>query len=309
MQANRFFSIVMPVYNQGKYLASSVESVLAQSHRNWELILVNDGSTDSSLRLIDDFVRRDARIRGIHQGNSGAAVARNRGIAAANSEWITYLDSDDVWFPDTLQTYSDHLDRHPSSQFLYGFAHQLCGNQVTKCVGEFQTQPGGTRELFCRSFLRMLAVCHHRSCWEKCEGFDPALRSCEDYDLFLRMSLHCRLVPIGKATGLRRRHDTNLSKPSGRSQQTEAAMLSRFARQYPDVIDDALAAKRVGQVSARAARCYFHERNYAQALWMADIAQGYLPSIRTRMLSWVCQGILHLTPSSRPASAKPQAAF
>ena len=93
----KFFSIVIPVYNVEKYLNQCVDSVLAQSFGDFELLLVDDGSKDSSPRICDDYAKKDSRIRVIHKENGGASDARNYGIRAAEGTYLMFLDSDDYW--------------------------------------------------------------------------------------------------------------------------------------------------------------------------------------------------------------------
>jgi GT2 family glycosyltransferase len=286
MRCHPLFSVIMAVYNHEAYLKQAVESVLGQTYTHWELLLIDDGSTDGSPALIDEFARRDLRIRAIHQENAGAAAARNRGLISSRGDWIAYLDSDDLWFPSTLQSYVDHLEQHPQAQFLFGSVHRLVDGQTTSTSAEHQDRPVGTKELFQRAFLRTLAVSHHRELLRKAGGFNPTLRWCEDYELFLRMSLHSPLEPIGRATGLRRRHTQNLSQRSGLSQQAEAEMLHHFALRHPERINPLILAKRLGQVYARAARCFFREGDYTQSLVMGHRALEWQSSWRVRFLCW-----------------------
>jgi len=97
-------SVIMPVYNVEKYLPTMVDSVLAQTYRDFELIMVDDGSTDGSGALCDDYAARDARVRVIHKENGGVSTARNTGIEAARGEYIYFADSDDYLYPETLET-------------------------------------------------------------------------------------------------------------------------------------------------------------------------------------------------------------
>jgi glycosyltransferase involved in cell wall biosynthesis len=96
-----YFSIVIPVYNKAAFLKATLDSVLAQSFTDFELILVNDGSTDDSAKVIAGF--KDDRIKYFEKENGGASTARNFGIAQATSRYITFLDADDYWYPDFLQ--------------------------------------------------------------------------------------------------------------------------------------------------------------------------------------------------------------
>ena len=95
-------SIIMPSYNTGRYIAESIRSVLAQTYTLWELIIVDDCSTDDTHEVVKTF--NDSRIRFIkNEKNCGAALTRNRAIREANGEWIAFLDSDDLWAPDKLE--------------------------------------------------------------------------------------------------------------------------------------------------------------------------------------------------------------
>ncbi len=97
-------SVIMPNYNGEKFLAETIESVLAQTYSDWELLIVDDCSTDGSVALIQGFAEKDARIRlFVQEKNSGAAAARNRALSEAQGKWIAFLDSDDIWLPEKLE--------------------------------------------------------------------------------------------------------------------------------------------------------------------------------------------------------------
>ena len=88
-------SIIVPVYNVEKYLSICIESILAQAYTNYELLLINDGSTDNSGKVCDEYALRDSRIRVFHKNNGGVSSARNLGLSKARGKWITFIDSDD----------------------------------------------------------------------------------------------------------------------------------------------------------------------------------------------------------------------
>ncbi|KYZ67495.1 glycosyltransferase family 2 protein [Bacillus sp. GZT] len=97
-------SIIMPNYNSIKFIRKTIESVIDQSYHNWELIVIDDGSNDGSLQVIEEFQRTDKRIKlEVLDKNSGAAIARNTGINMANGRYIAFLDSDDLWVPRKLE--------------------------------------------------------------------------------------------------------------------------------------------------------------------------------------------------------------
>ena len=100
---NDLISVIVPVYKVEEYLTACVESVLAQTYQNFELVLVDDGSPDHCPRMCDEFASRDSRIRVIHKENGGLSSARNAGIDVAKGEYLAFLDSDDLWTPMFLE--------------------------------------------------------------------------------------------------------------------------------------------------------------------------------------------------------------
>ncbi len=110
MTEQPLISIIMPVYNGRKYLAQCLDSIVGQSYRRWQLIIVDDGSTDGSATLMDDYARRDERITVVHQPNSGPAAARNNGLARAEGQYVTFVDCDDWIAADMYETMVNAMD-------------------------------------------------------------------------------------------------------------------------------------------------------------------------------------------------------
>lgn len=120
------FSIVVPVYNVAPYLRDCLDGILAQTFADWECICVDDGSTDNSGTILDEYAKRDDRFRSVHQPNAGEGPARNRGLAHAHGEWVLFLDGDDILHPDALERLSlairegDDLVRFEFHRFVDG---------------------------------------------------------------------------------------------------------------------------------------------------------------------------------------------
>ena len=113
-------SIVVPVFNRAKVVGETIESVLAQDYTNWELIMVDDNSTDNSLEVLESYSRRDGRVRIVPRkpGSSGAPACRNTGLENAKGDWILFLDSDDLLVPGTLSGRVQYLIEHPGLDFI-----------------------------------------------------------------------------------------------------------------------------------------------------------------------------------------------
>lgn len=104
-------SIVIPVYNAEKYLRACLDSVLAQTYKNWEAICVNDGSSDNSAKILEEYAAKDARFHIINQPNSGVSTARNTGLQQTTGKYLMYLDSDDIWHPQTLEILQNVMEK------------------------------------------------------------------------------------------------------------------------------------------------------------------------------------------------------
>ena len=113
-------SIIVPVYNSEKYLDACIDSILSQSFRDFELILVDDGSKDSSAQICDEYASQDTRVRVIHKANGGVSAARNDGLDIAKGEYITFIDSDDWVERESLSTISNYRDYD-----IVFFSHRL----------------------------------------------------------------------------------------------------------------------------------------------------------------------------------------
>lgn len=282
------FSVIMPVYNHVDYVGEAIESVIAQTRSDWGLIVVDDGSTDGSAELLDEMAGQDDRITVIHQSNAGPAAARNTALAQDGGPWLTFIDSDDLWAPNALQLYMDYITEHPETQFIYGYRHRLNPDgSTTESSGEFQDASTGTSELFGRMYLSHLCVCWRRELLDKTAPYDAALRSCEDYELYLRLSLHTRFDPLGQATGLRRRHDTNISRQTGFSRVQEAEVLRRFVEHQggDQVLDADRVTRRLGRLYYAAGRQYFKSRCFAQARKAIELAHHYRKSRKGKAIA------------------------
>lgn len=117
-----FFSIIIPVYNVAPYLRECLDSVLAQTFIDWEAICVDDGSTDGSGAILDEYAARDKRFRVIHKQNEGVGVARNYALDVAKGKWICFLDGDDVWHKEFLATFLSAISKYPGERcFRVGY--------------------------------------------------------------------------------------------------------------------------------------------------------------------------------------------
>jgi len=177
-------SIITPSYNGGKFIGKTIESVVAQSFSNWELIIVDDCSTDNSVELIQSYISRDKRIHLIrHEVNSGAAVARNTALRATKGRYIAFLDVDDIWLPHKLTVQIDFMQRSGCT-FCYSAYEQI--NEQGEVVGNIGVPSRVEyRELLKTCVIGCLTVVYDTEYFGKIEM--PLIRRRQDFGLWLKL--------------------------------------------------------------------------------------------------------------------------
>ena len=120
-------SIIVPIYNVEKYLCKCIDSVIAQTYQEWELLLIDDGSTDNSGNICDEYAKKDSRIRTFHNKNRGASAARNTGLDASIGEWIYFLDGDDYISDDCIELMMQCVKKHPKTDAVYAGTEVING--------------------------------------------------------------------------------------------------------------------------------------------------------------------------------------
>jgi len=182
-----FISVIIPTRNRYEILKRAVDSVLAQTCTDYELIVVDDGSTDDT-PLIEEEYR--GKLKYIRQKHAGVSAARNHGIKVSSSPWIAFLDSDDQWMPDKLMVHGKYLDRLNRDERIHQVDEIWIRNGRRVNPGQRHKKRGGW--IFPESLHLCLvspsATMMQRALLEENGGFDERLPACEDYDLWLRIS-------------------------------------------------------------------------------------------------------------------------
>jgi len=191
-----YFSVIIPSYNRKDKLKTAIESVLAQNEKDFELIVVDDGSDDGTSELADEY--RDM-ITYIYQQNSGVSAARNKGIASSNAPNITLLDSDDTWHKNKLRQHRNFIKNNPGIR-IHQTEDIWIRNNIRVNPGLKHIKPSG--DIFIQSLDRCLispsSVCIYRTVFEEYGLFDESLPACEDYDLWLRITPHEKIGLINE---------------------------------------------------------------------------------------------------------------
>jgi glycosyltransferase involved in cell wall biosynthesis len=207
----KLISVIMPCFNSELSIVQSVDSVLQQTYKNLELLIIDDGSTDSTNQILHSIVARDHRVRLFTQENLGPSAARNKGLRKSNGSYIAFLDSDDYWSLDFLEKLEKALLSRSNNKFTLAY----CGWQN---IG----MPGAGGQPFippnyenhnlielcfggCRWPIHAVLINHE--CFEKIKGFNERLKNCEDFDLWLRMSIFLNVVLVPEVLSFYRHHE------------------------------------------------------------------------------------------------------
>jgi glycosyltransferase involved in cell wall biosynthesis len=183
---NDFISVVIPTYNRASFFKEAIDSVLSQTFRDFELIVVDDGSTDETPELLLSYGNK---IKVIKKANKGPSAARNRGIKAAKGEWIAFLDSDDVWKPDKLEKQVQFIKDNPDIKICQTEEIWIRNGKRVNPRKKHEMHSGWIYEqCLPLCIVSPSSVMIHRDVFEKVGFFDETMPACEDYDLWLRIA-------------------------------------------------------------------------------------------------------------------------
>jgi glycosyltransferase involved in cell wall biosynthesis len=235
--ATPLVSIVIPAYNHAPYLAETIDSVLQQTYAHWELILIDDGSTDDTPTIIQRYT--DPRIRSFRQENHGLSATLNRGVSLARGVYFAFLPSDDAYEPDKLALQVKVLEDNPTVGVV--FSRQRVTAEQGQPTSEQQVQewfevPFTTKEeifpaLFERDFLSTPTHLLRMECFARIGLFDESLVTTQDYDLWLRMLKHYDIRLLSERLARMRWHGQNQTRVATlQTEQERATVLLKAFR-------------------------------------------------------------------------------
>ena len=243
-------SVIIPCFNQGRFLNDAIQSVLEQNWRHIEIVVVNDGSTDDTKKVTENL----GGVILIHQSHRGLSAARNTGLKASRGKYIVFLDADDMLLPGALTVGVQALTRHPEWAFVSGALNyvDVDGRPVGRMAtpdyqgsDQYEALLSGTEAI-----VAPATVLYRREVLDDIGGFDPALSACADLDLYLRIA---HKYPTGNHQTMvaqYRRHDANMSRDV-RLMMAETVEVLRRHRPATGTDDHVGAAWRAGMRCCR----------------------------------------------------------
>ncbi len=224
-------SVVIPTYNCAPYIGRAVKSAIDQTYQDWEIIVIDDGSTDNTCQVLAPYLDL---IQYIYQENQGAAIARNHGCELAKGEFLAFLDADDFFMPEKLQKQVACFDADPTLDLVQtGWLMVGKKDEGIYGVQPWQSTPKLDLEtLILYKSVFLSAIMMRRKLWEHLGGFDPRFSTTEDLDFVLRLALKgCKSVWLQEVLTCYRQHDNNLmSSGSQIIKNMEIVMEQFFAR-------------------------------------------------------------------------------
>jgi glycosyltransferase involved in cell wall biosynthesis len=223
-------TVLMCVYNDERHVGEAIESVLAQTFADFELLIVDDGSTDATPRVLAEYAARDPRIHVVTQANAGTTVSANRGLALARGEYVARLDSDDVSLPDRLAIEVAYLDRHPDVALVGGGT--LLMDAKGAVVGRRNIHPrNAALALRSRCIYQQSDVMFRRATVNSLGGYRTKFRNAQDYDLWLRISDVAHVAKVPEILGKWRINPGGYTLARAAEQRYESALVRRLARE------------------------------------------------------------------------------
>ncbi|MDR3285838.1 MAG: glycosyltransferase, partial [Prevotellaceae bacterium] len=199
------FSVIVPLYNKAAYVEKAVQSIINQTFKEFELIIIDDGSTDNSLQVVKKLRTANHEFRIIEQQNSGVSTARNNGVKLAKYDYIAFLDADDWWAPTFLEEMKDLINEFPEEALYATFYYKVKNHKNT--VAKIGVPDGFKKGYFdyinAYTVSPWMPVCIgavvlSKEVFNEMHGFKPQLKLGEDFDLWIRIALKYKVVLLNK---------------------------------------------------------------------------------------------------------------
>ncbi|RRJ93234.1 glycosyltransferase family 2 protein [Paenimyroides tangerinum] len=193
-----FFSIIIPLFNKEKFLKATLESVFEQTFSDFEILVINDGSTDKSLEVVESIQHKKIKI--YNQKNQGVSAARNLGIEKSTSDYCCFLDADDIWKPNHLESLFQLIQKFPDAGlYCNRYEIQISKNKIISTTFEFgNSHEGYINDFFKSSLVNRIALtsacCISKKTYHEIQGFDTEITNGEDLDYWIRIALKYKIA-------------------------------------------------------------------------------------------------------------------
>jgi glycosyltransferase involved in cell wall biosynthesis len=294
-------SIVIPTYNYARFLGEAIQSVLDQTFNDFELIIVDDGSTDNTREMVSSF--KDSRIKYLWQENRGVAAAQNTGIKASHGEFMTILGADDLYLPQSLELKVNLLDSRPNIDLVCSDAFDF-SDTTGAIIGRLWHDPKRPhawidperaarqplKELLKQGcFIMPQTTMVRRRVFDAVGYFDESLKSGEDWDFFVRVVQRFSIGTINEPLTKIRHHDDSLCGSWDRWYETDVAIANKAIRSY------SLSGDNLKLIKRRVARHHFlYGRNAVVNGQTTEGRRALVACIKVNMWRWTLRSLPYL---------------
>lgn len=219
-------TVIIPTYNSAQYLTAAVESVLQQTFKDLEILIIDDGSKDNTSELVKSF---GDKVRYIYQENAGVSIARNNGIKESKGKYVAFLDADDTWLPTKLEKQVKALKDNPDYKFCFSDFVGVDQNLQPIEMKRARLLNSAIKDLLLRGNVvgSICAVLCERELFDEVGGFDPKLSQCADWDMWIRLATLTDFLFIDEQLVTYRQHDSNMSRNAILLEQDSLCVLEK----------------------------------------------------------------------------------
>lgn len=259
-------SVVIPAYNAAGFLPDAIDSVLAQTMSDLEVIVVDDGSTDETESVVS---RYGPPVRYLRQQNQGVSVARNRGIDESQGRYVAFLDADDTWMPHKLERQLEDLSRHPEHRICFSAFTRVDADLVPLGVSRGEGRNVTLHDLLTRGNVvgSICTIVCERSLLMEAGGFDSAFSQCADWDMWIRLACFTTFYYVDEPLVTYRQHDSNMSRNARLLEDDSLRVLAKGFGS-PNLPSDLRSQRKLafGRNYRVLAGTYFHAGSYRDCL-------------------------------------------
>jgi len=223
-------TVLMTVYNDEVYISAAIESILSQTFTEFEFVIVDDGFTDNTSKILENYLKKDSRIKVYSQENMGTTVAANNGLSFSKGKYVARLDSDDISYPNRLKIEYEFLESHPEVLLVGGGAHIIDKNG--KIIGERNINTNRpSKTLMHRCIFQQSDVMFRREVLSKVGGYREKFKNAQDYDLWLRIADLGKIAKLNTVFGQWRLNGGGYTLSRKNEQRYEVKIIKKFARE------------------------------------------------------------------------------
>lgn len=308
-------SVIIPAYNAEAFIERTLNSVISQTYKNLEVLVIDDGSQDRTAEIVQAIAQKDCRVKLLQQANSGVAAARNLGIKHSQGEFIAPIDADDIWYPQNIDKQVQYmLEAGESVGLVYSWSVDI--DEQDAPTGNFRAsniEGKVYKTLVCHNFLgNASASLIRRSCFEKLGGYNCQLREqnaqgCEDWELYLRIAEHYQFGVVREFLIGYRKILGSMSRDYRKMAKSHSLMLQAVREKHPEISAFLyrLSSSSFYMYLAQQSRQYSDHRTTLFWLGKALAADFVTPLLRFGLYTLSIQSLLGLIAQSFKSLVRP----